>query len=575
MIQAILGLDVNDYNTSAALLADGKIVSAAQEERFNREKLTRRFPLQAMNYCLSENGLDLGDLQHVAVSVNPAIYLESLNPGQSERARFRGEILYGVPNYLLGLRPGVNSLHSRLLLDLQGSSPLDIRYITHHDAHAGIAYFASPFEEAAVLSVDGFGEKETCVTYRAAGNKVTRLQSVEFPQSIGLFYAAITEFLGFRPFDEEWKIMGASAYGDPTRFRETFRDLLRYTGDGGFEVDLPCFNYYQFHRPGTFHPRLAEKLGPSYTAASEPDQRFFDIAAGAQQVTEEVIFAMLRHLHGLFPCENLCLTGGVALNCVMNGKIPEQTPFRNLFVPPMPDDSGTSLGAALWAHYAGSGVNRDYVMEHNFLGPSFPSGDVEETLKTCKIRYTACPNPEEEAARLIAGGKIVGWFQGGMEFGDRALGNRSILADPRDPAIKDRVNHEVKFREPFRPFAPSILAHRAAEYFRSPLPSPFMEKALPVLESKQDEIPSVVHVDGTARLQTVTLSQNPLYYRLIEAFDQLTGVPLVLNTSLNVRGEPIVRSPRDALRTFFSCGMDALIVDRFLIRKEGNGAPGE
>jgi len=568
----ILGLDVNDYNTSAALLVDGKVVSAAQEERFNREKLTRRFPLRAMEFCLSENGLTLADLDSVAVSLNPAIYLECLNPAQSERARFRGEILYGVPNYLLGLRPGADSLASRLVVELQDMPPLRVRYVTHHDAHAGIGFFASPFHKAAILSVDGFGEKETCVAYRAEGGRVARLWRVEFPQSVGLFYAAITEFLGFRPFDEEWKIMGAAAHGDPARFRSVFQGLLRYAGDGAFEVDLPCFNYYQFHRPGTFSPRLADRLGPPYPAGSEPDERFFDIAAGAQEATERVVFAMLRHLHGRFPCENLCLTGGVALNCLMNGKVPEHTPFRNVFVPPMPDDSGTSLGAALWAYHAGTGADRAWSMEHNYLGPSFSSSQVERTLGDCKLPFEACPAPEEEAARLIASGRTLGWFQGRMEFGDRALGNRSILADPRDPAMKDRVNREVKFREPFRPFAPSILAHRVPEYFRAPMPSPFMEKALAVREERRAEIPSVVHADGTARLQTLTPGQNPLFHRLIEAFERLTGVPLVLNTSLNVRGEPIVLSPRDALRTFYSCGLDALIIDRFLVRKQGERA---
>ena len=570
MDRAILGLDVNDYNTSAALLVDGLIVAAAQEERFNREKLTRRFPVRAMEYCLSSHGLKLEDLDAVAVSVNPAIYLECLNPAQSERARYRGEILYAVPNYLLGRQADIDSVATHLNIALENRPDLEIHYVTHHDAHAGIGYFASPFEKAAVLSIDGFGEKETAVYFKAEGNRISRLHNIEFPQSVGLFYAAITEYLGYRPFNEEWKIMGAAAYGDPERYRTEFETLLRYTGRGAFEVNLPYFNYYQFHRPGLFHKRLVALLGPAYRSGDEPDQRFFDIAAAAQRATEEVVLQMLCHLHSLVPTENLCLSGGVALNCLLNGKIPSRTPFEHVFVPPMPDDSGTSLGAALWAYHQYYGGQKTYVMEHNYLGPSFTTESIEQTLKACKLPYTALSLPEKTAAQLVAKGKIIGWFQGGMEFGDRALGNRSILADPRDPTIKDRINNEVKSRESFRPFAPSVLKEHVEEYFHDPMPSPFMEKTLLIKEDKRASVPSVTHTDGSARLQTVTPSQNARFYALIEEFYRLTGVPMVLNTSFNVRGEPIVCTPRDAIATFYTCGLDALILDRFLIEKEHN-----
>ena len=570
MVKRILGLDVNDYNTSAALLIDGKIVSAAQEERFNREKLSRRFPLNAIEFCLKDHGLTYADLDAIAVSVNPAIYLEALNSAQSERARYRGEILYGVPNYLLGLQKGIHSTITHLNIELENRPPLPIHYITHHDAHAGIGYFASPFEKAAILSVDGFGETETAVYYKAEGNRITRIKQIEFPHSIGLFYAAMTEYLGFRPFHEEWKIMGASAYGDSGRYDQVLRKLLRYTKDGDFEVELSYFNYYQFHRPGSFHQRITELLGEPYIeGAGETDQRFFDIAAGVQAVTEDVVMEMLNYLHGRFPVTTLCLTGGVALNCVLNGKISIRTPFQSVFVPPMPDDSGTSLGAALWAYKQIYHGENHYVMEHNYLGPSYETKTIEAELKRCKLPYEQLPSPAKTGARLIFEGKIIGWFQGGMEFGDRALGNRSILADPRNPETKERLNDQIKFRESFRPFAPSVLEEYKGDYFHNPVSSPFMEKALLVREDKRNTIPSVTHVDGTARLQTVTRGQNPLFCKLLEEFHSLSGLPMVLNTSFNIKGEPIVCSPRDAIRTFYTCGLDALIIDCFLIEKKG------
>ncbi len=567
MHKVILGIDVNDYNTSAALLIDGTIVAAAQEERFNREKLTRRFPIHAIDFCLSQQGIELKDLDAIAVSVNPAIYLECLNPAQSERARYRGEILYGVPNYILGRQPHINALATHLRIEVENLNDIKIHYVTHHDAHAGIAYFASPFPEAAILSVDGFGEKETAVYFKASSNKITRIKNVEFPQSIGLFYAAITEYLGFKPFDEEWKIMGASAYGDPSRYSNVFQELLRFTSDGAFEVRLPYFNYYQFHRPGLFHNRLVARLGPAYDRTQSPDQRFFDIAAAAQKRVEEVVLDMLCYLATQVHTENLCLSGGVALNCVLNGKIHMHTPFKRVFVPPMPDDSGTSLGAALWTYHCIYGGQRSYVMDHNYLGPSYTTASIERMLVTSKIRYRGLADPEKTAAQLIAQGNVIGWFQGGMEFGDRALGNRSILADPRDPTVKDRINEQIKFRESFRPFAPSVLHEYVGSYFDNPVPSPFMDKTLIVQKEKRALIPAVTHVDGTARLQTVTRSQNMRFYNLIEEFRRLTGIPMVLNTSFNVKGEPIVCSPQDAIRTFYTCGLDALIMDRFLIEK--------
>ncbi|HPQ68634.1 MAG TPA: carbamoyltransferase C-terminal domain-containing protein [bacterium] len=563
----VLGLDINDYNTSAALIGDDRLLAAVQEERLNREKRTRRFPVQAMNYCLRQAGIGLRDLAAVAVSVNPAIYLEALNPLQSERARFRGELLYAPLNYLLGQTPGADA--QALQVHLRDAQLGDVRvhYVPHHDSHAATAYYLSPFDEAAVLSIDAFGEKETTVFYHAHGTTIERLRHVEFPHSVGSFYAALTEFLGLVPDRHEWKLMAAAAHGDPDVYYAPMKSLIHRTGPAAFEVDLAYFNYYQFHRPGRFAPRLCELLGEPYAADAAPDQRYFDIAAATQKVTEELVFALLDDLAQLVPSKNLCLCGGVAMNCVLNGKVPAHTPFVDVFVPPMPDDSGSCIGAAWHVAIRELGGPRPAPMVHNYLGPAFNDEQIEAELRRDKIRYLRPDDIAQTAAQKIADGRIVGWFQGGVEFGDRALGNRSILADPRDPASPLRINETIKNRRPYQPFAPSVLAERAGELFATAMPSPFMEKTFYVKPAQAGKIPAVLGPDGSARVQTVTDEQNALYHRLIAAFADLTGVPLVLNTSFNLRGEAIVCSPRDALRTFYSSGLDALCLGPFLIEK--------
>jgi carbamoyltransferase len=563
----ILGIDMNDVSTSACLARGGELVAAAQEERFNREKQTRRFPVKTIAWCLESNGLKLEDLDAAAISVNPAIYLEHLSAVHSERARYRGELLYSAPNFLLGIYRGMAAGHSRLTMEIENGKPLEVYYIRHHDAHSATAYYPSPYEEAAILTADAFGEKETTVWFKGTGNRIERLRATEFPYSIGCFYAAMTEFLGFRSFHEEWKLMGASAYGDPERFFGVLSRLIGVDSDGGLFMDLDYFNHYQFHRPGMFSHKLVGLLGESYRDDSERDARFFDIAAAAQLTFERVMFDLLNRFQKETGLKNLCLSGGVAMNCVMNGKIREETPFENIFIPPMPDDSGTSIGAALATARLIDPEASTSPMTHNNLGPQYDDRQIEEVLKLAKVPYEKPPDPAQKAAELLSAGHIVGWVQGRMEFGERALGNRSILADPRDPQMKDRLNACVKFREHFRPFAPAILADHQAEWFDCGTHVYFMEKAFRVREKKRNRIPSVVHQDGTARLQTVTKESNPLFYELIKAFHKLASVPVVLNTSFNLQGEPIVMTPRDALRTFYSCGIDDLIIGPFYIAK--------
>jgi len=566
MPKYVLGIDMNDVSTSACLVRDGQVVAGAQEERFNREKKTRRFPLKAIDWCLGSEGLAPGDVDAVAVPVNPAIYLENPSPAFTERARFRGELLYSPLNFLLGAYLGMAGGSSVLEVELDGGGALKIHYVRHHDAHAAGAYYQSPFDNAAIFTADAFGEKDSTVWYTGSGAQIERLRAVEFPYSVGCFYSAMTEFLGFRPYHDEWKIMGAAAHGDPGRYAAAMEKLISAGPGGTIKIDLDYFNYHLFHRPGMFSNRLAELLGEPYRDC-ERDERFFDIAAAAQRAAERVMLELMRGFQKETKNGNLCFSGGVAMNCLLNGKIAEETGFENVFVPPMPDDSGTSAGAALAvARKLDPGLGTSHVV-HNSVGPGYGEAEIEDVLKLAKARYRRSAEPEREAARLAASGMVVGWYQGRMEFGERALGNRSILADPRDEEMHERITERVKFREPFRPFSPSVLAEHQAEWFESGAPVYFMEKAVRVKPEKRRLVPSVVHADGTARLQTVTRESSPLFYALIEEFYAVTGVPMVLNTSFNLRGEPIVESPRDALRTFYSCGIDQLVIGPFIISK--------
>lgn len=568
MNRTVLGLDVNDHSTSACLIVDGKIEAAAQEERFNREKRTRKFPLQSMTWCLEKAGIKIDDVSAVAVPVNPAIYLETFNPANTERARYRGELLYSPVNLLMGALGVKAGGKSRLSIETESGIDLNIHYVNHHDSHAAYAFFASPFTSASVLTADGFGEKESAALYAAdrdAGLK--RIRSVDFPHSLGAFYAAITEFLGMRPDRDEWKLMGASALGNPEVYYPALSKLISLNEDGTYSLDLKYFNHYIFHRPGMFTNEMEKILGAPYSRGAKTDGRFFDIAAAAQKTLEEALFEILNELSKETGSENLCFGGGVAMNCALNGKIHERTPFANVYIPPVPDDSGACVGAAyavsrsLWPDVE---IRR---YDHCSFGPAYGDDEIEKLLQaSIPGKYEKC-DPATTAAKLIAEGKVVCFFQSAMEFGDRALGSRSILAHPGIPNMKDRINATVKNRDPYRPFAPSVLAEYQDKWFECGDAAFYMEKAYRVRPEKRAAIPAVVHADGTARLQTVTKTSNPLLYKTICEFMKTTGIPLVLNTSFNFSEEPIVMTPRDALRTFYSCGADALVIGSFLITK--------
>ncbi len=555
------------FNTAAALLRDGIPVFAVEEERLIREKRTRKFPLTGIKAALAADGSTLDAVEAVAIAWNPAINLEAHSPAQSERSRYLGEMLYSVPSHLMTLRPAAEAELTRQRIVFVDGAAVDTWFVNHHAAHAG-TFFFSPFAAAAVLTVDAFGERQCATISRGRDNRLERLWTQEFPHSLGAFYSTFTEFCGFKPQGDEWKLMGASSFGDARAFHAKVRGLVRLCDGGGFELDLSYFNHYQFHRPHYFSPKLAGYLGlPVNPRDRDLTQPYYDLAAAAQQVFEEVYAHLARAALAATGGDALVLAGGCAANSVANGRLLSQGTVGRLFVPPVPDDSGGAIGAAFWLHCQQFGRPRGYVMTENYLGPGYDDGTIAATLAKYKLRHRKPPDVPAEAARLIARGKIIGWFQGRLEFGDRALGNRSILADPRDATMTEKVNATVKYREAFRPFAPAVLAEAMEAFFTGAAPTPFMEKVFPVRPDKRAVIPAVTHVDGSGRLQTVTREQNPRFHALIAAFAELTGVPVVMNTSFNLKGEAMVASPEDAIRTFHTSGLDALFLGDFLLEK--------
>jgi carbamoyltransferase len=563
----ILGLNSGGYNTAAVLLQDGVPLFAVEEERLIRQKQTRYFPKNAIAACLEHAGIQMEDVEAVVINWNPAINIEALNVPQTLRMRYMGEIFYAIPSNLMALRADNASSTSEQRIRFLDESELNVQYINHHQTHAA-AYFCSPFDEAAVLTMDAFGERHSTSFARGIGNKLDIFYSLDFPQSVGSFYSVYTEYLGFRSSSEEWKLMGASSYGDPDRFYAKIRSTVTLRDDGGYGLDLSLYDHHQFQRSAFFTEDLVKLLGVEPHSGSGPlSKDYYDIAAGAQKVTEEIIFHLANHLHRQTGMKNLVVSGGVAMNCVVNGKILANTPFENIFISPVPDDSGGALGGALYYYHHVLGHPRKYRMTDNYLGPGYASEEIKATLEKYKINYETVTDPAQKAAELIAGGSIIGWFQGRLEYGDRALGNRSILADPRDASMKDKVNATIKYREKFRPFAPSVMEEHFQDYFVDALPTPYMEKVFQIPPKWHKHIPAVTHADGSGRLQTVSKEQNSDYWNLINAFNTLTGVPIVLNTSFNLKGEPVVCSPTDAIRTFFSSGLDALVMGRYIVLK--------
>ncbi len=555
-------------DAAAALVHDGRIVAAAEEERFVRIKHVSALPIQAIRYCLQEAGLRLSDIDAVAV---PWKYWEI-----GTRARLAISAMVRSPQLfrekgrrsIARLRQEwweLACLRQKLSGQIDGTPCPPVAFLDHHMCHAASAFLVSPFERAAVLVVDGASESHSTMTALADRQRIQGIDRTRLPHSLGQFYAAMTAYLGFTPDCDEYIVMGLAAYGEPRYAESIRRHLLRPFPGGTFTLNTVWLDFH-LARVGIFVPEMVALLGPARLPGEEVTQRHRDLAASVQLVLEEVLLDMARSLRAKTKVDRLCLAGGVAYNCVANGRVWREAGFGEIYIPPAAGDSGAAMGAALWHTFRRGAMIRRPVMTSAYWGPQFSEGDCLAALGQAGLQAERFTDEAlcDRAAQELANGKLVFWFQGRMEWGPRALGNRSLLADPRRADIRALINAKVKQRERFRPFAPSVLAEEADGYFDLPAPSPFMLATVPVKPGAKDVIPAVVHVDGSARVQTVDRRANPLFHQLLQAFARRTGVPVLLNTSFNVQ-EPIVCSPEEAIRCFLRTEVDWLVLGNLLV----------
>ncbi len=577
----VLGLSAFFHDAAAALVIDGEIIAAAQEERFSRLKHDASLPKESVKFCLTQAGITMAEVDHVVFYEKPLRKFERILVGHLR------EFPFSLPQFP---RAFASWLGRRLWMkgDLErelGCTPEQLLFCDHHLSHAASAFLCSPFGHAAVITVDGVGEEATTSIYRAdsdeTGSRIELLKELHFPHSIGLLYSAITAYLGFEVNEGEYKVMGLSAYGQP-KYLVEFEKLCRVDADGALEVNTHYFSYHR-HPTRSFSLALEELLGPARTpgsplrlpAQTEEAQRFADIAASLQRFTEDYLLVLANEAHRLTGSENLCMAGGVALNSVANHRIQSEGPFGQVFVQPAAGDAGGSLGAALWATHVLGKLPRGAALRSPFLGAAYRQEDIAKFLSDCDVVFQTFGDDSERnrvVAGLLAEGKVGGWFQGRFEWGPRALGARSIIADPREPNMRDRVNRKIKFREGFRPFAPAVLAEEAERWFEMPPSnrdhlSPFMCTVVPVTEEGRRVLPAVTHVDGTARVQRIDREENAVFHELVEAFRARTGVGVILNTSMNLKDEPLCASPAEAYGVFLRSDLDFLVLEHCLIEK--------
>ena len=590
---AILGISAYYHDSAAAVVVDGNVVAAAQEERFTRKKHDHAFPTNAINYCLQVAGIEPDKLAYVGFYDKPFLKFERLLETYLAVAPggFRS-FCSAMPLWL------AQKLHlpREMRRGLNGAFQKRFVFSGHHESHAASAFFPSPFEEAAILTIDGVGEWSTATFGSGRGNKIELTHELRFPHSAGLLYSAFTYYCGFKVNSGEYKLMGLAPYGEPKYVDQILDHLLDLKEDGSFRMDMRYFNYCQglTMTSAAFHELLG---GPPRRPEAPIDQRDMDIAASIQWVTEEIMLRMARHVHAQTGMSNLCLAGGVALNCVGNGRVLREGPFDKLWIQPAAGDAGGALGVAQFIWHQLLDQPRTVQAHDNqlgsLLGPEFSADEIKTFFDSVGAKYRYFENEDEfedYVAELLANEKVVGWMQGRMEFGPRALGGRSILGDARSTEMQSVMNRKVKFRESFRPFAPSVLREHVDEYFemRPSEDSPYMLLVAPVVDSRRkdvdgkmngltgldklkverSDVPAITHVDYSARVQTVDANRHPAYYRLIKKFYERTGCPVIINTSFNVRGEPIVLSPEDAHRCFMATNMDALVVEKFVLLKE-------
>jgi len=572
---AILGINAFHGDSSAAIFSDnGQLLAAIEEERLLRIKHWAGFPAESIRYCLHAG--EPGSLTDVAISRDPKANLSA----KVLRAAFHASLW---PSLLSRSRNSLKVGRIQQAFSQHGIAlPGQVRFhnVEHHRAHMASAFFASPFERAAILSVDGFGDFSSVMWGSGRGNRMEVSGGVRFPHSMGMFYTAFTQFLGFSKYGDEYKMMGLAAYGQP-RYVDQVADVMKTEGTD-VRLNLAYFTHHnqgvemtwengEPHMGTIFSSKFREAFGEPRIPRTEVLDWHADLAASVQTVLEQNYFALLNAVHKATGERAICLAGGVALNCAANGKIFERTPFRDVYIQPAAHDAGTSIGAALYVQHQVLGQPRCFEMKHVYYGPRYEADPIREALEASGAVFHECDTETlvRKTAQQIADGQIVGWFQNAMEFGPRALGNRSILADPRSTQMKDTLNARIKYREPFRPFCPSVLAEATGDFFEIDYPAPFMVQAYRIREGRRADIPAVTHADGTGRLQTVERDVNPLYWRLIHAFGELTGVPVLLNTSFN-ENEPIVNTPREAVECFLRTQMDVLAIGPYILYKSEN-----
>jgi len=594
----ILGLSAYYHDSAACLVKDGEILAAAQEERFTRRKHDPAFPTHAVRYCLAQAGIGIKDLKYIVFYDKPLVKFERL------LETYIGFAPKGIQSFLAAMPVWLkeklflrNLLKDELLTCAEGLQKSDLPELLfgeHHESHAASAFFASPYQKAGVLCMDGVGEWATTSAWLGDGNALTPLWEIPFPHSLGLLYSAFTYYTGFKVNSGEYKVMGLAPYGEPKYVKAIYEHLLDLKPDGTFRMNMDYFNYCTGL---TMTSRKFDELfgGPPRKPETKLTQREMDLARSIQEVTEEVMLRLSRTMHRETGVEYLCLAGGVALNCVGNGRILREGPFKGLWIQPAAGDAGGALGAALsaWHQHEGNPRTADNVtdqMSGSYLGPAFSNDQIEARLKAIGAVYERLNDDElfDGVANDLAGEKVVGWLQGRMEFGPRSLGGRSILGDARSVKMQSVMNLKIKYRESFRPFAPSVLKERVSEYFQMDCDSPYMLLVAPVQEKRRlpfdpgrkdlwgidllnvprSDIPAVTHIDYSARVQTVHKETNPRYYRLLKTFEEKTGCAVLVNTSFNVRGEPIVCTPEDAYRCFMRTEMDRLVLENCVLKKE-------
>jgi len=557
----ILGISCYYHDSAACIVKDGLLLAAAEEERFTRQKHDNSFPINAVKFCLAKAGITAKELDYVVFYEKPLVKFERIL--HTFAKTFPKSFWYfykAIPSWVN------EKLRVEKVIRKKIKYKGQVLFVPHHLSHAASCFLVSPFKESAIITCDGVGEWNTTTIGYGKDNSIRLHKEINFPDSLGLLYSTFTAYLGFEVNNDEYKVMGLAAYGKPNCY-EQFRQLIDIKDDGSFKLDIKYFSYE--HKEKMFSKELIKLFGEPRKKDERVTARHENIASTLQKITEEAMIKMANHAYKLFKSDNLCLAGGVALNCVANGKILRETQFKNLFIQPAAGDSGGAIGAAFYAYNAILGKKRTYVMDDAYLGTEFSNAEVEEFLRKNNVKYEMFDDAElvRRVAGLIWKNKVVGWFQGRMEFGPRALGSRSILANPCNPRMKDILNKKVKHREEFRPFAPAVIAEEAENYFAMNYESPFMLQTFDVLKDKQKILPSITHVDGTARVQTVSAKQNKLFYSLIKEFKKLSEVPVIINTSFNVRGEPIVNTPKDVYDCFRNTGIDYLAVGNCLVRK--------